>query len=66
MPGGGSGYFESLRVEKIVLRDCTYTLTWFNNDMQDCVSLAAVDDDVLRSNAAFQHAHFRMVSTATE
>lgn len=29
-------------------------------------SLAAVDDDVLRPDAAFEHAHLGVVSTATE
>lgn len=32
----------------------------------DCSLLAAVNDNVLRSDTTLQHAHFRMVTSATE
>lgn len=65
VPGGGSGCLESLWNE-LTFDPCAFSNSQLLQRGRNLHSLAAVDDDVLRPDAAFEHAHLRVVSTATE
>lgn len=61
------GYFESLKGGyKANRSDISPGVNASGQPKATCHTLAAVDDDVLRPDAAFQHSHFGMVSSAAE